>query len=506
MFSALLKNTIVSAVAYGGVAALNLLLVPVLVAAYGLDTYGLIVLARVFLPSGFAIADFGLSETGTIVVARARATGSWDSASPQLSLLLALSIVIALVMGILLLFSSTLLPAWLNVPDAHRDSFARLIWITALSLLVFYPALLLEGMVKGYERYTLLRTLEVGATLAYVVGALILVRAGDSYISVAYVFLATAGTKYIVLTVCALPTFRQISWRFDWSNVEARAEVRRRSTLMVQNKLLGVLQMQLPPLAIGLIVGPAGVGTYDVLTRVPRAMKSVLSLLTAALLPLSARLDEGGDYTRMRALGTAGFSIVPVVAFPALIGAAVFAPELLHVWLGPGLVHLWPWLALMFVVPALNALLNFGQTLMQVRADFLSRSNRLTAVQIAGQYVISLALVPWLRERAFIAGQVAAQFAAFPWHLALQLREQGIRFLTVGRLLAKHGILALALASSAAVLKRSVTIDGAAPLLAWYVVWCGIYWLGWYVLTLSRPERVYVHRVLRAAIGSATQG
>jgi O-antigen/teichoic acid export membrane protein len=502
MLSRLLKNTVVSGLAYTATAVVNLALVPVLIAAYGLEAYGLLVIARLFLPSGFAVADFGLSETGTVVVARGRASGGWDAAGRQLTLLLTLSLAVAVTIGLLLVTTRTLLASHLHVAQSFHDDFVTLVGVTAGSLLLFYPALLFEGIVKGYERYTLLRAVEVLATLTYAIGALAAIRADYSYVAVAYSFLAANAAKYLVLAWCAAATFRGISFRRAWADNGARNTVRSRSALMMHNKILGTLQTQLPALAVGLIVGPAGVATYDVVTRIPRAVKSVLALLTSALMPVAARLDERGDQGRLRAMGTAGFSFIPLIIFPTVLGGAVFSPDLLRIWLGAPLVHLWPWLAVMFLIPALNTLLSFGQTMMQVRTDFLARSNRLATVQIVGQYVLSFVLVFWLRELAFIAGQVAAMLMTFPWQLRLLLREQDIRAADVRRLLARHAGLATTLGIAAVVVKGQTTIDAPGQLLVAYGTWCLAYVSGSYLLTFSQSERVRVHRLLRAAIGS----
>jgi O-antigen/teichoic acid export membrane protein len=88
MFRALATNTLISAVAYFFVSIVGLLLVPVLLDAYGLELFGLLLLARLFLPvSGLAIFDFGFSEVSTQAVARARETGDWSTASGQVTLL-----------------------------------------------------------------------------------------------------------------------------------------------------------------------------------------------------------------------------------------------------------------------------------------------------------------------------------------------------------------------------------------------------------------------------------
>lgn len=49
----LVRNTVINIASFGLVGAGGLLLVPVIVAHYGLEAYGLIVLARLLLPTGF---------------------------------------------------------------------------------------------------------------------------------------------------------------------------------------------------------------------------------------------------------------------------------------------------------------------------------------------------------------------------------------------------------------------------------------------------------------------
>ena len=502
MFSRLLRNSALSAAAYAAAAILNLLLVPIIVGAYGLGVYGLILLVRVFLPWGvMAFADAGVSETGTLVIARARASGRWDAASRQVILLLAISIAVGAAVGAALLVSAPHLPGWFQVSIDLRPSFERILRVTALSLVVFYPMLLLEGIVKGFERFGARRLLEVLATCAYVLGSIAVVRFGEPYTTVAYLFLAVYLSKYVLLAICAWPDLRRLSWRMP-NAVDERDEVWRRAGQMLQNKILGAFQTQLPPVLIGFIVGPAGVGIYDVLTRVPRALKAVLWPLTSALLPVSALLEETGDRTRQQRLGYIGLAFIPPAVFPILFGAAVFSRELLQIWLGPDLVHLWPWLSVMFLIPAANLVLSFGQTLLQVRSEFLARSNRLLLLQNVVQLGASLALVASLQERAFIAGQIAGLLVGFPLQLRLLARSQDLNIAAVWGVLARQAMIAVPLAVVTFLARQEGAIDGTWTFAAAYAVWCIAYWIGAYVLALSRPDRLVVRRMVRTAWGS----
>src|SRR6266568_1846404 len=475
MFTALVRNTVVTATAYVASTLLNLLLVPFIIHAHGLHDYGLIVLARVLLPTGLmALFDFGVSETGTLVIARARATRLWEKAAGQVLLLLLISLGCGVGIGASLLAFSPQIALWFQVDADSSASFIRLVRVTGVALVVLYPGLLLEGVVKGYERYGLLRVVEVLTTVAYAVGTVTVIRRGSSYAAIAYVFLAVSVLKYAALGAFAVPYMKRIS-DVEWPDAEARREMWQRSMLMLQNKTLGAMQSQAPPVFVGAFVGPAGAGVYDVLTRVPRAAKSILSLLNSALLPVSARFEQSSDRTRMRVLGVTGFWLVPALTFPLLIGGAVFAEDLLRVWLGPSLVHLWPWLSLMFIVPLLNIVLSFGQTMMQVRSRFLEKNNRLALAQIATQLLLSVALVGVLGERAFVAGQVAAALLGFPFQMRLLLREQELDVGRIWRVFARHAAVAFPLALVAAVAQRYGLTETAARFMASFVLWCGAY-------------------------------
>src|SRR6185295_1479946 len=100
---------------------------------------------------------------------------------------------------------------------------------TGASLLAFFPGLIAEGVVKGFERFGVLRAVEVGATLAYAAGTLAVVAAGASYDAVAYAFLASIAGRYLVLGVVAAVEMRRAGVRpARWGDA-VRRDIARRS-------------------------------------------------------------------------------------------------------------------------------------------------------------------------------------------------------------------------------------------------------------------------------------
>lgn len=502
MFRQLVSNTVFSGAAFFVAGLLGLVVIPVIIHAYGLTAFGLITLARLFLPTGFmAIFDFGVSETATLVIARARVSGSWTLASSHLSLLVAGSVALGVIAGGLLYAGSSMGNSLFRIDAAYHESFTAIVQATSAGLVLLFPGLCLDGIIKGYERYGLLRLFEVLSAAAYVLSVFVLVAAAYPYQAIAYAFLLTTAAKYVALAICILPILCHSAVRLrGWDRNNAR-EILLRSALMFHSRLLGVLQGQLPPLLIGALVGPSGVGTYDALLRLPRFVKSVLALLNSALLPVSARLNERGDGTGIMRLGKAGILFLPAITFPVLTGGAFFSEEIIREWLGPSMTALWPWLSLMFAVPFLSVLLSFGQTLLLIRPTAIAQLNMLLVLQLALQYVLSLALVGLLQERAFILGQVVAMAITFPLQMRVLLYEHGLPMNLLNDAFVKHAAVTTLLGTLGIIVKWHWGIHDLWGLAVVYSAWCLLYWGMAYAMLLSGEERAQLRRLVLAALG-----
>jgi O-antigen/teichoic acid export membrane protein len=344
--------------------------------------------------------------------------------------------------------------------------------------------------------------MEVLSAAAYAAAAFLIARAGLPYHHVALAFLVTQAAESTALFLFLAPTLLDTPLRPGRWDAKGKEEVRRRSTIMFQSRVMSMMQTQMAPLLIGTLVGPAGVGIYDALVRLPRFVKAVLSLLVSAVLPVSARLDAGNDRARLRRLGSLGYWLMPAVAFPGLFGCAVYAKGLLEVWVGTvELVRLWPWLSLGFVFPMMNIFLTFGQTLMQVRLSYLGVSNRLLLLQICLQFAVSLAFVHPLGERSFILGQVAAMAAVFPLHIWALSREQEVPASSIWAVLARHAAVAVPLIGLAALLKAGDMASSLPTLAGAFAVWILVHGACIYVFALSGEDRSSLWKIASVALG-----
>lgn len=436
MFRALVGNTLISTAAFLVVGLVGLLLVPVLISAYGLGGLGLIMLARLFLPgAGLGLFDFGVSEIATQTLAGGRVDQDWPRVQRRLTALALLTLAMACAVALpMIMFAGPLARAF-GVAAHERVVFAQVLQSTAALLPLLFLGLMAEGCLKGCENFRALRSAEVLSTLAFAGAAVLASRDGLGFEWVVWLHLMSQVLRVGLIGWALHRTRSQgLALRRD-IDPETRGFLRERARVFITSRLLGTAQHQSPAVLIGLTVGPEGVGMYETLARLPRFAKSVLGILNTTLLPYATRLDAAGDEARLRLLNVLGFTLLPTLVFPPLAVAAGLSAPLLHIWIGENLLPHALWLGLFWALPALNTIVSFQSYVLLSRMSYVKASNAVSAAQVMFQVAVSLLLVTWLNEFAFIVGYIGASALLFGWQLTLARRELGTPPALVVRLL-----------------------------------------------------------------------
>jgi len=103
---------------------------------------------------------------------------------------------------------------------------------------------------------------------------------------------------------------------------------------MLGAKLIGVLQNQIASPLVGLLLGPAAVGLYDAVVRLPRFVKSLFGLISSTVFPLASRLRSDNDEGGTGKLAYYGILGAVLVTWPTAIAAAIFSKPILGFWVG----------------------------------------------------------------------------------------------------------------------------------------------------------------------------
>lgn len=497
MIKRLVQNTVISALSFGVAALLGLAVIPLIIQTWGVAEFGLIVISRLLLPSGMmAVLDLGLSEVATQIVARAREHRNWVQASRQIAFLGAISIALTLILSAAIWLATPLLVIMMKVDAAHLEAFTRIMHYTAFANLIFVPALVWEGIVKGFERYNLLRVAEVTSTAAYVALTFAASRAGAGFEVVAYIYLAALVARAVVIGLAAFVALRHKQVQLlPWTR-EIRQDILHRCVLLLQGKLMGGVSGPLQPFLIGLLFGPKAVGTYDALVRLPRISKIVVSLLTSALLPVASRLDERGNATSFQRLGDLGLIMMPMFVVPPLAASAILSPEIMNLWIGPLLAPYAFWMGLSFLVPICAQYVTIGSLIFLTRPEVQARLNRLMAVQLLIWAAVAAATLHLFAERALILGQVIGAIAILPWQLRELRNALGLDRSRFARSIGTQLAILVLASIFLAVIAGYIRFDSVLKLALGSMVFCLMTWALQYLLVLEKR-----HRAVFPAVG-----
>lgn len=505
MIKRLIQNTIISTVAFGAAALLGLVVIPVIIRTWGVTEFGLIVLARLLLPAGMmAILDLGLSEVTTQVVARAREHRDWGLAGRQLSFLAALSFVLALALfaGIWLL--APYLTFIMKVDSNHVEQFTEILHYYALGNLVLVPALVWEGIVKGFERYNLLRISEFTSTVAYVGLTIWASRVPTTFDVVAYIYLATLVLRALTVLLAAATALKAKNARFVAWTADVQRALLHRCALLFQAKLIGGIAGPAPSFFVSLLFGPQAVGTYDALVRLSRVSKTVVGLLTSALLPVASRLDERGNSTTFQRLGEFGLIMLPMVTVPPLAAAVILSRDIMQIWIGPLLAPFAFWMGLSFLIPICTQYVAIGNVMFLTRTKVQTRLNLLMGLQLVIWAVTSAATLHLFDERALILGQVVGTLVVLPWQIrtlrdALELdRQRFFRATGIQVTILVVGSILLSM------LAGYIQFDSVIKLISVGGAFCLVTWIAQYFLVLEKRHRAIFPEV-RRVVGLASK-
>ncbi|HEX5485814.1 MAG TPA: oligosaccharide flippase family protein [Limnobacter sp.] len=487
MFRSVIKNTVISAVAFFAVSLLGIVLVPFLIKSYGVAGFGVIGLARLFIPlSGLGIFDLGFTEISTQTTAKARATGDWVSGGHLLGISLLFAVGLGLILGVSLIILAPFFVKWFSVPSEFSEQFVAAVRLTAIVQPILFASLVFEGIVKGHENFRVQRLVEVFSAVTYAGLAVLFVRFSASLFWICLAFLTGQLVRAVLSFYAARNHLKIHRAIFRSPNKAAWLEFKMRSPGLTFNKILGTAQSNGPSLLIGLILTPAAVGIFDALTRIPRFAKSVVGLINATIQPLAVRLEHGDSPEKLGHLITTGILLIACIVLPLYASAMAFSESILKIWLKGNLDVYWIWQALLFVSPAFTAIVGFGASALFNRVEAVRTFNRIALLQITIQFSVGLLLVNRLDQFSFVVGQVIAASLAFAFQLRLIAKSVSLDGLFFKKLIS---VLVFLVTFSAATIVFNLHFD-----VLWKLAIGGI---GWVVCAIIASSFIVLNREKR---------
>ena len=251
------------------------------------------------------------------------------AASSALILFGVLGVFFSLLFGVIGPF---VLPDVFGTPSSLVPSLQFAIVVFAVQVLIDQLTNAAQAALDGLQRVDLSRGVDAIRRTAVAATVAIVAIAGGGLQGVALASLAGAVVGAVASIVMLQRQER------GWWRTPRRDRIR---SLVSYGKAIAVLQplgvitRQMDRLIAGIVLGPAAVTLVEIATQIQNGAYAVLSATAYAATPASSWVDARDEPGLLRELVMRGTKYSLLVTYPVAIGAAILAPDLVHVWVGP---------------------------------------------------------------------------------------------------------------------------------------------------------------------------
>jgi len=259
--------------------------------------------------------------------------------------------------------------------------------------------------------------------------------------------------------------------------------------LVFTAKASGLAFHQTSRLLVGTFLGPIAMTFYQAVTKVPKALKTLLGFMNEAVMPASSELASAGRKRALEHLFLRGLRYYLFFNIPVCTGAMFFAKPFLASWLGPEFGRLGYMMQTVLVWALVSPFITIGSSICLGMEKRLKEITLLSVITTIANIGISLLLIERYGLYGVLIGTVASIILVLPFYLRIFLKEFNMRLVSLGREVSK------------------ISIPVVVPLLVFYVfgrmdvgsnllillikgsLWCALYWAVLYMTVFDYEDK-----------------
>ena len=390
---------------------LGLILVPLIIQGYSIEAYGIIMIARFFIPLFLmSVIDFGLGEITSIAVSSYRENRKKYFLKNKLLIIFILLLLIGITAGFFLFLLSSQIPSLFSLSGENYDNFSSLIKYTSFLQPILFLLLFFEGILKGFEKFLPLRIIELFSSIIYFLLALYFLQVNLNFIYIAYAFLISLFFRFLFSLFAAIYLLKNRNLGYFLFNKKDIYWIKERGFEFFKNRLINNIQPYFGSFTVSILIGPIALGLYDAIIRLARLGKVFIGVMVSSAIPVSARLFSRDDDQTFANIGGNGSLVLSIICTYPIIFIIFFSDMILGIWLGDEFSQYGIWLSIMMIVPLISSINGFLQTLLVADKQAFKRYNSLIFFQTIFQIFFSLIIFFFfdLSFYSFILGQTFA--------------------------------------------------------------------------------------------------
>lgn len=328
----LASNTAWNLFGFAAPMLIGLFAIPYLIDGLGKDRFGL--LSIIWMGVGyFSLFDMGFGRALTKLVAERLGSGRdadlgsviWTALWVMLGLgLLGAMLVMAL--------SEPLMTNLLNVPSAIQDEGLGSFRLLATCLPIIVATSALIGILEAHQRFALITAVRIPLGVATFLGPVVSLQFSDSLVGATALLVAARVVAFILYFMAAAHVCLALKSPEKPSWLHIGPLVRFGGWLTVST-VVGPIMLYSDRFLIGSLLTMTAVAyyttPYEVLSRAQVLPQSLFGVLFPAFAAAFA-----GNPQRLRMLYDRASEVLLLVMLPMMALTFLFAPELLHLWLG----------------------------------------------------------------------------------------------------------------------------------------------------------------------------
>jgi len=387
----------------------NLLLMGLIIRSWGLEGYAAFLLIRLLTPIGyFNILDFGMFDSTVRNVAKYR------SAVKEINQVFPISLLYIICVGaltaLLIFVVGEQLLEFLGLNEAVRfGSESKFSWVMFLVIIQvpLFIMLFIESVLKGYEKFLLLRLIDLVVVLSCV---LLLIIWPDNAMELwvfIFAYYAFLGIKLITLLLFLAASDIRV-YRFSSLPIAVRKDVFRHSSTMGIGKLISTSVEYVPLIALSGLGNLEVAGAFDAIMRIPRFIKSVMGAVNNVIVPYAAALNKF-DFDHSKAsLVTLTTKYQSMVFAPLLLVGLIFSEQILSFWIGQDYVAYSVSMKLCFIVPIIILCIGAGSSVSISNQIILKALNSINLLRLFIYILLSFVLLKYFTFEAFIYANIVS--------------------------------------------------------------------------------------------------
>jgi len=485
----LVRNTLANTAAQFTQMASAFVFMPFLIARFGLDDYGLFLLAG-SLSGYLGLLDLGVGASLVKFISAHRARSEQDELSGTISTALifysAIGVVAALLMTGVAMFGIQ----FFKLPATSEHLARNLFLLGAATSLFTWPASTATHVLAGHQRYDITARISMTVTVGNILATATILAIGQGPLALLAATSLVGIVGSMVAIVYARRQITDISVKPSQASMQSLREIFRFSIVVFITQLCSVLiYAQTDRLVLGVFAGTAAIALYEGAQKLHSLVRQLASLVNSAVIPTASQLDAENRQDALFALFIRGTKYTVILVTPVVVALMILAQPILSNWLGEEYAAVATAAQLYLSYWLLNANVTIAGAILMGT----DRMRFLLWYTVGGavlNVVLSIILVQQLGVTGVVLGTVLPAYIGFPVYMAIiakvlkfplaaWLRQVVIPtypWLLVTALIATVGL-------------QSSLADSLVGVLALVAASVGVYWCCIAVFGLSRAER-----------------